>query len=131
MPCPWKPGSTAHPISRTGWSCQVRSQYPTHPIPLAAVFDDDLVLAGVFLLVPGLSFDDLLPGLGTPDVLRHLRFVELHEEREVLRAPRLDACHKPVERVALLGHPGKPNVCRASPRHVDRRTSDAGCPPGT
>jgi hypothetical protein len=47
------------------------------PVPdpsdtLAAVFDDDLVLPRVFLLVPGLPFDDLLRGLGTADVLRHL-----------------------------------------------------------
>jgi hypothetical protein len=39
---------------------------PDPPDTLAAVLDDDLVLTGVFLLVPGLPFDDLLRGLGTP-----------------------------------------------------------------
>ena len=57
-------------------------------------------------------------GLGTPDVLRHLRVVELHEERKVLRAPRLDTREGPVEQVGPLGHAGKPNFCRVSPRHV-------------
>ena len=84
---------------------------PDPPDTFAAVLDDDLVLPGVFLLVPRLPFDDLLRGLGTPDVLRHLRVVELHEERKVLRAPRLDSRDGPVERVVLIGH-AQPNLPR-------------------
>ena len=71
---------------------------------LAAVLDDDLELPRVFLLVAGLPFDDLLRGLGTPDVLGHLRFIELHEEGKVPRPPRLDTRDGPVERIALDGH---------------------------
>jgi hypothetical protein len=76
---------------------------PDPPDTLATVLDDDLVLPGVFLLVPRLPFDDLLRGLG-PDVLRHLRVVEPHEERKVLRALRLDTRDGPVEHAIVHGH---------------------------
>jgi hypothetical protein len=117
MPRPWKLGRTAHPISKTGRSCQVRSQCPTHPIPSPPSSTTILYCRESSSSTP-IAVRRPSPGSRDPDVLSHLRVVEHLEERKVLRAPRLDSRDGPVERVGLIGHASQPNLRRASPRHV-------------
>jgi riboflavin biosynthesis pyrimidine reductase len=92
--------------------------------PLAA--EDDLVLPGVSLLVPGLALGELLGALGAPDVRRHLWVVELHKERKVAFPPGLDADDDSAQHVLALHPLERLRLARATPLRVGALVASGG-----